>query len=162
MLQVGSTVSFGEKNSKKTTSRSTESSRRNFFGYIFDHFCRSRSWWPVLWPLFCMIRPPPSPALPFKQLWPLTRWSTILESLIKLDPFWRKNGSMFHKGFSMVQCSCWQRFAEPDLQRWEVNAKNGNEKLSRPVHPAARHFLLKMQIMLDTLGLCWPMLKLYM
>lgn len=50
---------------------------------------------------------------------------------------------------------CRTRPAEMGIE----HQQKGNEKSSRPVHPAARHFLvkIKMQIMLDTLGLSWPL-----
>lgn len=102
----------------------------------------------------------------------LTPWPKLsLLSLTKLDPFISIGEKMLHgfQDFSqrvhygsralMLVKICRTRPAEMGIE----HQQKGNEKSSRPVHPAARHFLvkIKMQIMLDTLGLSRPLWKVW-
>ncbi len=152
MLQVGSTVSFGEKKTRKKRLPGPLSPPGATFFATFLQVtqlmacpCGLCFAWSALLPL----RPCHSSNLGLylgDQL-----------SLIK-----EKTVACLTKGSVWFNALVGKDLQNPTCRDGKWTQKKGNEKLSRPVHPAARHFLLKMQIMLDTLGLCWPMLELYM
>lgn len=122
-------LSFGKKepSKKNEKSRSTESSR-HIFGYMFaGHAADGWSSWPLF-----LHDPPPSslsdPAIhpqPWPFYWvinyPYDPWPNLIHSY-PLEKKCCMVFKIFHKGFTMVKEHwCWQRFAEPDQQRSELN-----------------------------------------